>query len=362
MKKLITLAAAVVSAALFFGCSDSSDNNNAAFLLAAANSSSSVSLPASVGINELAGKTFKWECPGTDGDMYCSIYKFDSQYLTIISDNEYQETVSHSAYKLKDVFFCSYTYNSETKRIYFTGNYLSRTIVRNGIEIAQPIVITTDAEFIAYVKAWLDKLSDSEIEKQRYETFRFYGYTDSTGKEKISDVVLGRYNKFMSEISVKRSYNLSQDGKTLKLEHDSCYPQNTTLEDIYQSELLKFFTLDIEKESVPTYELNFFTQERFPERFAAIMFQDGLKGYKVSSLSSGSINISAVGTRSSTYEDFSYVNKNFSIFYTVSEITDGIEYLLKIGSEEFGKITINYATLANNTASTSSEILTLVTD
>lgn len=367
MKKLITVVAAVVSAALFFGCSDSSDNNNAALLLAAANSSSSVSLPASVGINELAGKTFK-----SDDDS--EIYNFDSRTYTFAFKGSADAIDStREAYEYEYIETYLYSYNSITKRIYSVFVNRSIFVIRGGIKskVIYPS-FSTDEEYISvYKKAekvfanlLSDDLLETSIKDRRYSIFNDFGYTDLTNQTEVSKEIISRYNKYNSfKLITPKQYSLSSNSATLKICNDSdYYAPGTTLQDIYSPAYARY-SLTIENAS-EAWELNYGGQIMWPARNPAMKREDTVKGMRVSSVTANAINVCAVGTRKDTSSDYTYTDISLVYPYTASEITDGVEYTITVPilDTEFGKITINYATAANNTAETSGTAYTLVTE
>lgn len=381
MKKLITLAAAVVSAALFFGCSDSSDNNNAAFLLAASGSSlsnssntglSGVSLPESVGINELKGKCFT-----SDNIMgNATVMKFSENSVSIEIRAEFAEEANiNSACKYESTTTYSYSYNYETKRLYWLPVSESAVIIRgdNKTALAKP-TFTTDAEFFngskAYYKSFYDKATDAFLEslvKQDRSKFDSFGYTDSTHESTVSKEIIARYNRAQSlKQIVSYAYNLSSDGVTLKLLLDSTYfAPGTSLADVYSPAYAKS-TFNIVNDLTTVYTLNYARQYIWPERDAAIMSLGTFPyvGHKVSSINSNVINLSESGIRTSTDEDFDYDPAFFNFVYEATDITNGVKYTLKnsLTNTTMGEITINYATSSNIPDMTSVTTYTLVTE
>lgn len=318
MKKLITLAAAVVSAALFFGCSDSSDNNNAALLLAASSSSSGVSLPESVGENELAGKKFSVNSETVE-----------------FSESSYVTAMDYTSFKV--YYKCSYTYNSNTKSLY---SYALNTWVEGDIP-------QTDEKSL------------------RYLTYSQFGYTDTTNETEVPSDVIARYKRYESLHAKKinrLAYNLSSDGSTLKLISDSRYPKDLTLKDIYSPAYAD--TLNIVNNSSTVYTLSYSSQYIWPERNPALMSSDLLTGHKVSSITSDRINLSALGIRFSSNVDFDYTSGDFYLAYDATSISNGVKYTIKnlLSDTTMGEITINYATSSNIPDMTSATTYTLVTE
>ncbi len=332
MKKLITLAAAVVSAALFFGCSDSSDNNNAALLLAASSNSSGVSLPASVGTNELAGKTFK-----SDDDSESSLFS--------VKTIEFSDSFYVEKYGINYCQKYAYTYNSDTKSLY---SCLLDYYSEGNVDSSNATTST-----------------DDELEKQvRYFLYHSYGYTDTTGETDVPAEVIARYERDVSlhyKRITRQAYNLASDGTTLKLVSDSRYPKDTTLDNIYTTDYANDSLLIVSN----FYKLSYGRQYVWPERNAALMSYDSKIGYKVSSVKDGVINYTAKGTRASEDNDFIYdtaLAGSFS-YSVLSETSERVVYILRYSDgTEFGSITIDYATSSNVPDMTSAPTYTLVTE
>lgn len=337
MKKLITMAVAVVSAALFFGCSDSSDNNNSALLLAASSNSSGVSLPASVGTNELAGKTFK-----SDDDS-------DFLPITEFSDLFYIQRMDFSSTDTAICYKYAYSYNSHTKTLY---SCLLDFYTEKG-ELDSPGDTTLTDEQIEALEKYM-----------RYSIYSSYGYTDTTGETDVPAEVIARYERDMSlqyKRITRQAYNLASDGTTLKLVSDSRYPKDTTLDNIYTTDYANDSLLIVSN----FYKLSYGRQYVWPERNAALMSYDSKIGYKVSSVKDGVINYTAKGTRASEDNDFIYdtaLAGSFS-YSVVSETSERVIYILRYSDgTEFGSITIDYATSSNVPDMTSAHTYTLVTE
>lgn len=354
MKKLITLTAAVVSAALFFGCSDSSDNNNAALLLAASSSSSGVSLPESVGENELAGKSFNLV-------GFSETWKFSSNSVSVVHSSDCKGVSNkYSEYNREHTVTYSYSYNTETKRIYLFPVSDSTVITRYGESVVLPALsFATDAGFInalvAQYKVIYDKVTsyttlEYMAEIKRYDTFREYGYTDSSNMTEVSRDIIARYNRAQSLKTITaKVYNLSSDGKIFKFATDSTYcAPGTTLQDIY-SAAYAGKELDITSNSTTVYTLSYGRQYECPECTPALMSSDLLTGYKVSSITSDRINLSAIGIRLSSNVDFDYTSGDFYLNYDTTEVANGVKYTIKdlLSDTTMGEITINYATSSN---------------
>ena len=163
MKKLGVVLASALAAGLFFGCSNDSDDNNMGLLLAVANGGSSsitANLPENVGANELAGKSFQFA-----SDSYNRAISFDNNtvtFTTTISSPEDQENGTR-AYKMTNIITKRYSYNAETKNLYYTNSSSSgKTIYTNDAnEKFEPSSMTfsTEEEYSAKMKDFYKKLN-----------------------------------------------------------------------------------------------------------------------------------------------------------------------------------------------------------
>lgn len=334
LKKILSFLAAALLAAAFMGCSNDSDDNNSALLLSLSSGGSSLSsaLPASVGTNELAGKTFK-----SDDDSESSLFS--------VKTIEFSDSFYVEKYGINYCQKYAYTYNSDTKSLYscFLDYYSEGNVDSSNA--------TTS--------------TDDELEKQvRYFLYHSYGYTDTTGETDVPAEVIARYERDMSLMykGIKRqAYNLASDGTTLKLVLDSRYPKDTTMDNIYTTDYANDSLLIVSN----FYKLSYGRQYVWPERNAALMSYDSKIGYKVSSVKDGVINYTAKGTRASEDNDFIYdtaLAGSFS-YSVLSETSERVIYILRYSDgTEFGSITIDYATSSNVPDMTSASTYTLVTE
>ena len=186
MKKLGVVLASALAAGLFFGCSNDSDDNNMGLLLAVANGGSSsitANLPENVGANELAGKSFQFA-----SDSYNRAISFDNNtvtFTTTISSPEDQENGTR-AYKMTNIITKRYSYNAETKNLYYTNSSSSgKTIYTNDAneKFEQPsMTFSTEEEYSTKMKDFLKKLikftgnesTDEELNKTINASLRMY--------------------------------------------------------------------------------------------------------------------------------------------------------------------------------------------
>lgn len=163
MKKLGVVLASALAAGLFFGCSNDSDDNNMGLLLAVANGGSSsitANLPENVGANELAGKSFQYE-----SDFGNHTISFDNNTVTFTTTVNYPENKENGtkAYKMTNIITKRYSYNAETKNLYYTNSSSSgKTIYTNDAnEKFEPSSMTfsTEEEYSAKMKDFYKKLN-----------------------------------------------------------------------------------------------------------------------------------------------------------------------------------------------------------
>ena len=163
MKKLGVVLASALAAGLFFGCSNDSDDNNMGLLLAVANGGSSsitANLPENVGANELAGKSFQFA-----SDSYNRAISFDNNTVTFTTSILYPEDQENGtrAYKMTNIITKRYSYNAETKNLYYTNSSSSgKTIYTNDAnEKFEPSSMTfsTEEEYSAKMKDFYKKLN-----------------------------------------------------------------------------------------------------------------------------------------------------------------------------------------------------------
>lgn len=163
MKKLGVVLASALAAGLFFGCSNDSDDNNMGLLLAVANggnSSITANLPENVGANELAGKSFQFA-----SDSYNRAISFDNNTVTFTTSILYPEDQENGTrtYKMTNIITKRYSYNAETKNLYYTNSSSSgKTIYTNDAnEKFEPSSMTfsTEEEYSAKMKDFYKKLN-----------------------------------------------------------------------------------------------------------------------------------------------------------------------------------------------------------
>lgn len=188
MKKLGVVLASALAAGLFFGCSNDSDDNNMGLLLAAAgsnggNSSITANLPENVGTNELAGKSFQFA-----SDFYNRAISFDNNTVTFTTSILYPENQENGtrAYKMTNIITKRYSYNAETKNLYYTNSSSSgKTIYTNDAneKFEQPsMTFSTEEEYSTKIKDFLKKLNkftgnestDEELNKTINVSLRMY--------------------------------------------------------------------------------------------------------------------------------------------------------------------------------------------
>ena len=184
MKKLGVVLASALAAGLFFGCSNDSDDNNMGLLLAVANgggSSITANLPENVGANELAGKSFQI----ASGSVKQTI-SFDNNTVTFTRTTNFPEENGTRAYKMTNIITKRYSYNAETKNLYYTNSSSSgKTIYTNdpNEKFEQPsMTFSTEEEYSTKIKDFLKKLNkftgnestDEELNKTINASLRMY--------------------------------------------------------------------------------------------------------------------------------------------------------------------------------------------
>lgn len=265
MKKLGVVLASALAAGLFFGCSNDSDDNNMGLLLAVANGGSSsitANLPENVGANELAGKSFQFA-----SDSYNRAISFDNNtvtFTTTISSPEDQENGTR-AYKMTNIITKRYSYNAETKNLYYTNSSSSgKTIYTNDAneKFEQPsMTFSTEEEYSTKMKDFLKKLNkftgnestDEELNKTINASLRMYrsqvyhlsskynlptAYTDENCETPLTPDQISFLNKYntMQEKANKRTiechaYKLEENN--LKLSYSGNLPAGIKFGGIY---------------------------------------------------------------------------------------------------------------------------------
>ena len=250
MKKLGVVLASALAAGLFFGCSNDSDDNNMGLLLAAAgsnggNSSITANLPKNVGANELAGKSFRNEAV---------LISFDNNivtFTTTVNVPEDQENGTR-AYKYTNTITTRYSYNAETKNLYYNTSSSGKTIYTNDAneKFEQPsMTFSTEKEYSTkceYLFKNLNKIQGKEytdeqlnqsitdnlkyIRQQVYNLSLQYNlptaYTDENYETPLTSAQISFYNKYntMLEKANQRTiecHAYKLEGDNLKLYYNS---------------------------------------------------------------------------------------------------------------------------------------------
>ena len=284
MKKLGVVLASALAAGLFFGCSNDSDDNNMGLLLAVANegnSSITANLPENVGANELAGKSFKREYP--DGN---STISFDNNTVTFTSTMNYPEENGTRAYKMTNIITKRYSYNAETKNLYYTNSSSSgKTIYTNDAneKFEQPsMTFSTEEEYSTKMKDFLKKLNkftgnestDEELNKTINASLRMYrsqvyqlssqynlptAYTDENCETPLTPDQISFYNKYntMQEKANERTiecHAYKLENGNLKLSNSGNLPAGIKFGGIYNGTYN--FSADIKKNGLPAGTIN----------------------------------------------------------------------------------------------------------
>lgn len=265
MKKLGVVLASALAAVLFFGCSNDSDDNNMGLLLAVANGGSSsitANLPENVGANELAGKSFQYE-----SDFSNHTISFDNNTVTFTTTVNYPENKENGtkAYKMTNIITKRYSYNAETKNLYYTNSSSSgKTIYTNDAneKFEQPsMTFSTEEEYSTKMKDFLKKLNkftgnestDEELNKTINAFLRMYrsqvyhlsskynlptAYTDENYETPLTPDQISFLNKYntMQEKANKRTiechaYKLEENN--LKLSYSGNLPAGIKFGGIY---------------------------------------------------------------------------------------------------------------------------------
>ena len=295
MKKLGVVLASALAAGLFFGCSNDSDDNNMGLLLAAAGSnggSSSITanFPENVGANELAGKSFKSEVPF--GNLPTSqTISFDNNTVTITTTVNYPEDQENGtrAYKYTNTITRRYSYNAETKNLYYNNNlYFDGKIIYSNDaneKLERPVMMTfsTEEEYSAKNKDFYKNLSkisgkeytDEELNQiinKELMSIRFSvaslssqynlptAYTDENYETPLTPDQISFYNKYntMLEKANQRTigcHAYKLEGNNLKLYYNSGnLPAGIKFSGIYNGTYN--FSADIKKNGLPAGTIN----------------------------------------------------------------------------------------------------------
>ena len=261
MKKLAVVLVSALAAGLFFGCSNSSDDNNIGLLLAAggSNGGSSVSakLPESVGVNPFVGKSFK------NGN---TIYSFNSDTFTVTSVQEFPEdsTAGTKAYTYESGGTIKYSYNAETKNIYYSNSgSITKNVYKNADGdqyVPSSSTFSTEDKYVAdqkkilkgmskvtgktYTEAELEELAKSSVTGLRMALLSVTstgfsgGYTDLTCQTPATPAqiaLLDKYTRFLVKAQEKtvtcEAYDF--DGENLKLSSYGNLPAEIKFGGIY---------------------------------------------------------------------------------------------------------------------------------
>lgn len=260
MKKLGVVLASALAAGLFFGCSNDSDDNNMGLLLAAAGSnggSSSITanLPENVGANELAGKSFRRESEYSDLTLSHTI-SFDNNTVTFTTTGNYPENKENGtkAYTYTTIITKPYSYNAETKNLYYTNSISSgKTIYTNDanekFELLSDMTFSTEKECAAKFEDFYKKLNkftgneftDEELKQNINQQLMFIrtevaylssqydlptAYTDKNYETPLTPDQISFYNKYdtMQEKANERTiecHAYKLEGNNLKLYYNS---------------------------------------------------------------------------------------------------------------------------------------------
>ena len=292
MKKLGVVLASALAAGLFFGCSNDSDDNNMGLLLAAAgsnggNSSITANLPENVGANELAGKSFQFA-----SDSYNRAISFDNNTVTFTTSILYPENQENGtrAYKMTNIITKRYSYNAETKNLYYTNSSSSgKTIYTNDAneKFEQPsMTFSTEEEYSTKMKDFLKKLNkftgnestDEELNKTINASLRMYrsqvyqlssqynlptAYKDENYETPLTPDQISFYNKYntMQEKANERTiecHAYKLENGNLKLSNSGNLPAGIKFGGIYNGTY--DFSTDIKNNgiSIGTININVF--------------------------------------------------------------------------------------------------------
>ena len=290
MKKLGVVLASALAAGLFFGCSNDSDDNNMGLLLAVANGGSSsitANLPENVGANELAGKSFQFA-----SDSYNRAISFDNNTVTFTTSILYPEDQENGTrtYKMTNIITKLYSYNAETKNLYYTNSSSSgKTIYTNDAneKFEQPsMTFSTEEEYSTKMKDFLKKLNkftgnestDEELNKTINASLRMYrsqvyqlssqynlptAYKDENYETPLTPDQISFYNKYntMQEKANERTiecHAYKLENGNLKLSNSGNLPAGIKFGGIYNGTY--DFSTDIKNNgiSIGTININVF--------------------------------------------------------------------------------------------------------
>ncbi len=347
MKKLSVVAAALLAAALFFGCSNSSDSPVFG-----------PALPASVGTNPFANNSYKYEYDGTStvGFKFVDAYKFGASTVENVSSSEYNALDNmHTAYTRTTTTIYSYSYNTETKRLYLLQTSESTTIRRDST-VNQWVLgsFTNDDTFVAAYKTYItlaeNELSgdalEAAVKQARINYFSSYGYTSTTGEAKVEDEVIRRYNEQKSrKRNLIESYCYDVDSTTFKKQDDLYMPASVkTLGDIYG---IYEGTFDVKVGGVTVYTVTY-----NKNKYARPSVEDSVLhavGYQISSVVGNVIYVNEAAIKGVSDAIWSYTPVSATLVGEEKSKTSlGFVVTLKEEGNAIGDVTVEYATLANH--------------
>lgn len=364
--KMTVLLAVTTMMIMFASCKQDVEEKN--------NNSTSVTdgLPASVGTNELAGKTFK-DINRNGGNDRRTI-SFSDSIMTITYNDEH--ITSNSDYTGYDHYIEStyaYTFNSNTKRYASKALGTKFYFIRNGEKIEdcrlwknyykQTIFYKTDAEMVEKLTEFCKKIYDFDLNKNFYNDLpsyteskiigcrsllTSYGYSDTTGATPVPDEVFENYKKALSTKKISFAvYNLSDTG--LKIQSDNYYPAGTTLSDFNS---LTSSYIDVVNNNESAWKLRrYFEKDIYPFNcYWELVDRADTNGLLISSFTETAMHVTATGTREwygSTCTLFNYTDADFDITCTKNETETGVSYVLTHDDTTYGTITLEYQTADN---------------
>ena len=375
MKKLlkITVLLAVTTMMIMFAsCKQDVEEEN--------NNSTSVTdgLPASVGTNELAGKTFRGiNRNGITGNERVTI-SFSDSIMTITCNDEH--ITSNSDYTGYDHYIEStyaYTFNSNTKRYASKALGTKFYFIRNGEKIEdcrltkyyfnnykQTIFYKNDAEMVEKLTEFSKKIYDFDLTKNYYNdlpsytkstitgsrlSLTSYGYSDTTGATPVPDEVFENYKKALSTKKISFTvYNLSDTG--LKIQGDKYYPAGTTLSDFNS---LTSSYIDVVNNNESAWKLRrYFETDIYPFNcYWELVDKEDTNGLLISSFTESAMHVTATATREGdgyvVICPFNDTDADFDITCTKNETETGVSYVLTHDDTTYGTITLEYQTADN---------------
>lgn len=335
------------------------------------NNSTSVTdgLPASVGTNELAGKTFK----GINGNEGRTTSFSDSIMISTYKD---EQTTSNSVYTGYDHYIewtNAYTFNSNTKR--YASKVLGTKfyLIRNGEKIEdcrpmkyslsslykQTIFYKNDAEMVEKLTEFCKKLYDLTDNLPYWTEYTItnsrrlltsYGYSDTTGATPVPDEVFENYKKALSTKKISFAvYNLSDT--VLKIQGDNYYPAGTTLSDFNSLTPSRGY-IDVVNNNERAWWLRCYSDNyRYPFNcYWELVNSADTEGLLISAFTESAMHVSATATREwygSTIPPFNYTDADFDITCTKNETETGVSYVLTHDDTTYGTITLEYQTADN---------------